>query len=338
MAACYGVERGRLRDGGGRGSSWWREIARIRDGVGGTREGWFGEGIVKRVGDGSDTFFWTDPWVGGAPLCERFGRLFDLSMNKSSTVAEMFEAGWEAGGEAWVWRRQLWAWEEEMLGECQSLLLPITVQAQTPDRWQWQPDPDGGYTVRGAYQLLTSLDSFTVGEAENLVWHKQVPLKVSILAWRLLRDRLPTKSNLATRGIISPEGRFCVAGCGGIESAQHLFLSCSTFGSLWALVRSWIGFSAADAPTAPDHFVQFTYSAGGLRARRSFLQLIWLACVWVVWTERNHRLFRNAATTVTHMLDKVKLFSFRWLKATNATLASNYHTWWSNPLLCLGID
>jgi hypothetical protein len=34
----------------------------------------------------------------------------------------------------------------------------------------------------------------------------------------------------------SPEVHFYVFGCGGIKSAQHLFLSCSTFGSLWALV------------------------------------------------------------------------------------------------------
>ncbi|MCI32032.1 receptor-like kinase, partial [Trifolium medium] len=34
LAARYGVERGRLRAGGARGSSWWREIVRIRDGGG----------------------------------------------------------------------------------------------------------------------------------------------------------------------------------------------------------------------------------------------------------------------------------------------------------------
>jgi hypothetical protein len=85
----------------------------------------------------------------------------------------------------------------------------------------------------------------------------------------------------------SPHLHFCVTGCGAAESASHLFISCSTFGSLWPLVRSWIGFSAVDAHTLSDHFVQFTYSAGGLRARRSFLQLVWLACVWVIWNERN---------------------------------------------------
>jgi hypothetical protein len=37
------------------------------------------------------------------------------------------------------------------------------------------------------------------------------------------------------------------------------------------------------------------------------------------------------------LLDKIKLFSFRWLKATSFTLATNYHSWWSSPMLCLGL-
>jgi hypothetical protein len=174
--------------------------------------------------------------------------------------------------------------------------------------------------------------------ADDLLWHKQVPLKVSIFAWRLLRDRLPTKTNLVSRGIISPDLHFYVSGCGGIESAQHLFLTCSTFSFLWGLVRSWIGFSAVDTQHISDHFVQFTYSASGPRARRSFLQLIWFACVWIVWNERNLRLFGTSTNTVHLLLDKVKMFSYRWLKATNVSLVTNYHCWWSNPLLCLGID
>jgi hypothetical protein len=81
-----------------------------------------------------------------------------------------------------------------------------------------------------------------LGEAEDLVWHKQVRLKVYIFAWRLIRDRLPTKTKSVARCIISLEAHFCVVGCGDIESAQHLFLSCSIFGPIWPLVRSWIGF------------------------------------------------------------------------------------------------
>jgi hypothetical protein len=102
---------------------------------------------------------------------------------------------------------------------------------------------------------------------------------MSVFAWRLLRNKLPTKSNLAIQGIIPPEVQSCVADCGIVESAKHLFISCSTFGSLWTSVRSWIEFSLVDPQNMYGHFIRFTFSAGGLRARRSFLQLIWLLCV-----------------------------------------------------------
>ncbi|GAU37349.1 hypothetical protein TSUD_395310 [Trifolium subterraneum] len=171
--------------------------------------------------------------------------------------------------------------------------------------------------------LSTSQVSATTDDTKKLIWHSQVPLKVSIFAWRLLRDRLPTKANLVTCGILPQAAGLCVSGCGAVKSAQHLFASCSTFGSIWVLLRSWIGITAADPISLRDHFVQFTFSVGGSRAHRSFLQLIWLTCVWVIWTERNHRLFRDSASSSQQLLDKIKFFSFRWLKSTNATLASN---------------
>jgi len=102
-----------------------------------------------------NTLFWQDRWLGDVPLCRRFSRLFNLSLNKSSTVAEMFSLGWEVGGAAWSWRRRLWEWEEELLGECR-LLLNFVVQTNVIDRWQWLPDTVGGYTVRRAYQILTT--------------------------------------------------------------------------------------------------------------------------------------------------------------------------------------
>ncbi|GAU33269.1 hypothetical protein TSUD_279430 [Trifolium subterraneum] len=205
LAARYGLERGRLCEGGMRGSMWWRELVRIRDGTGELEGGWFREYIMRKVGDGSDTFFWTDPWLDGSPLSERFGRLFDLAENKSVLVAEMFSLG-----------------------------------DHTSDCWQWQPGLDSGYIVCGAYQLLTEQVVPPLDGASGLIWHPQVPLKVSILAWWLLRDRLPTKVNLITRGILSVAASLCVFGCGEAESAHHLFLSCSTFGSLWHLLpTSW---------------------------------------------------------------------------------------------------
>jgi hypothetical protein len=56
-----------------------------------------------------------------------------------------------------------------MLGECQALLHNLLLQVQSPDLWQWQLDPDRGYSVRGAYQILTSQQPAPLSAAEDLL-------------------------------------------------------------------------------------------------------------------------------------------------------------------------
>ncbi|CAJ2644765.1 unnamed protein product [Trifolium pratense] len=68
LEARYGVEDGRLCEGGQRGSVWWREIVRIREGEGELGGRWFGEHVMRRVGDGSVTLFWIDPWLDGIQI------------------------------------------------------------------------------------------------------------------------------------------------------------------------------------------------------------------------------------------------------------------------------
>jgi len=274
--------------------------------------------VIRKVGDGTDTLFWSHRWLGDAPFSERFRRLFDLAENKTISVANMFSLGLEQGGNGWSWRRRLWAWEENLLEEFRALLLDVSLLPNVSDKWAWLPDPVGGYAVRGAYDLLTECDNPLTDGALDLVWHHQVPLKVLIFAWRLLRNRLPTKANLAACGVINPEATLCGTGCGHAETAEHLFLSCSISVSLWQQVRDWIGSVGADPNNISDHLVQFTYLIGVGKAKCSFLHLIWILCTWVVWTERNNRLFNNVVTDVPELLDMIKLLSLGYLKAKKA--------------------
>jgi len=336
MVARYGEEAGRLEDGGRSGSWWWKDLVKIRDGLDEVGGGWFAERVSKRVGDGSSTFFWYDRWLGDVPLRTQFSRLFDLANNKLCTVADMCALGWEVGGEAWSWRRRLWAWEEEMVVEFSHFVSNVVLQIDVPDRWQWDPDIVGGYTVSGAYHILTAQSDPPDVRLNDLVWHKQVPLKVSIFAWRLLRDRLPTKLNLVRRGLLNGEAASCIAGCGHDESTTHLFLHCDTFGLLWQSIRSWLGVEGVEPYDIIDHFYQFIHYTGSSKKRTSFLRLIWILSVWVVWNERNNRVFNNIQTTIDQLLEKVKFHSFWWLKAHNFVYGS--HKWWSDPFLCLGID
>jgi len=90
----------------------------------------------------------------------------------------------------------------------------------------------------------------------------------------MLRDRLPTKANLANRKIIPLEEQLCVASCGHVEDSTHLFLSCPTLGALWPLVWVWLGVEGVDSQVISDHFLQFINYASGLKWRRSFFHLI----------------------------------------------------------------
>jgi len=191
--------------------------------------------------------------------------------------------------------------------------------------------------MRGAYDLLTNGYNSQTNIPLELVWHHQVPLKVSVFAWRLIQDRLPTKANLAIRGVIPADDIFCVSGCGHVEMADHLFLLCPTFASLWQQVRDWIGFLGVDYNIIADHLAQFTHMTSVGKAKSLFMQLIWLLCSWVIWNERNNRLFNNIVTLVSRLLDKVKLLSLGWLKAKKAMFVFGTKRWWSSPLDCLGI-
>jgi len=73
---------------------------------------------VKKGGDGPDTLFWFDIWLGLVPLCVRFRRLFDLYENKSITVANLLE-------------------------ECKTLLFDVSLHVDVSNQCLWLTVPSG---------------------------------------------------------------------------------------------------------------------------------------------------------------------------------------------------
>ena len=85
-----------------------------------------------------------------------------------------------------------------------------------------------------------------------------------------------------------------------------------------------ISFAAPEVLRA--HFLQFGHLAGLPRFTYSFLKLIWLACVWVIWKERNNHIFNQKTLELHQLLERVKMLSFQWLNDR-----------WRHPLLCIGV-
>lgn len=127
-----------------------------------------------------------------------------------------------------------------------------------------------------------------------------------------------------------------MTGCDEVEMAQHLFISCSIFSELWPLVCRWIGVYGVDPLDPHQHFIQFIYLSGGSTKRRTFMQLVWLFCVYVIWSERNNKLFQNKVSNMHQLVDKIKIHSYWWMKVANVVYVLGVHNWLACPLDCLG--
>jgi hypothetical protein len=67
----------------------------------------------------------------------------------------------------------------------------------------------------------------------DVIWNKIALLKVSLFAWRLLNNRLPTKDNLIRRGMTRLDSILCADGCWIAKTSNHLFLGCNFSYFLW---------------------------------------------------------------------------------------------------------
>jgi hypothetical protein len=97
-----------------------------------------------------------------------------------------------------------------------------------------------------------------------------------------------TESQLKTTLFVSAS---CISGCGSSETMDHLLIHCDYFGMVWHRIYQWLGISFIAPESASDHLYHFGHLAGLPRLSHSFMTVIWMATVWVIWKEKNNRIF-----------------------------------------------
>jgi hypothetical protein len=119
----------------------------------------------------------------------------------------------------------------------------------TEDYYAWNFTKNGQFTVRSAYHLMMHQKKTKAGgvESSNSVeahrgwlelWNANVPGKVKVHVWRLLKNGLALGAELQRRKI--KEGVVCVA-CGWEETALHHFWHCPHSHFLWKTVGDLTG-------------------------------------------------------------------------------------------------
>jgi hypothetical protein len=262
-----------------------------------------------------------------------------LSEQKDICVGELLK--FDHGRRWWdfVWRRNLFQWEQDLASNLLNSLEGVSLSIEE-DCFVWRPNPSDGFSVKSAYDLLLgsgggeSLSDFEL-ESFSRLWDSPAPPKVIVFSWQLFYERLPTKDNLLLRGVLnqnSGDGN-CVW-CGALpESTKHLFIHCDWAILVWYEIFKWLGVVLVMPPTLLIFLNSFVGAASSKKSRSGFL-LVWHTALWVLWLERNNRIFNGVSKEYKEIVEEIKVLSWKWSVVRLKVAPCLYYEWCWDPGLC----
>lgn len=153
-------------------------------------------GINRIVGNGMNTFFWLDRWMGDCALYCVYPNLFRIAANQQLLVSNAFSHSLLDI----QFTRQLTG---ILYTEWQHLLnsLPyssIFTDPSSSDTIFWRWTSSGLFTVHSLYLWLSNRG--ILNTSYSTLWHAKIPLKIKIFIWLLRQNKILTKCNLVRRG------------------------------------------------------------------------------------------------------------------------------------------
>ncbi|GJU58940.1 hypothetical protein Tco_1236706 [Tanacetum coccineum] len=183
------------------------------------------------IGNGNNSSFWYDKWLGGDCFKVRFSRLFNLDLLKDAPVAQKFQNSDFAVSFRRLPRGGI---EESQFQELSSLLSSVVLSSFS-DRWPFTLNGHDDFSVKSDREEIDM--HFLVTSSSSMRWSKFLSIKLNVCAWRMFLDKLPTMI-FFNRGLDVP----CVLypNCENVvESQNRLFFGCSMALDLFRLLDRW---------------------------------------------------------------------------------------------------
>ncbi|XP_071717846.1 uncharacterized protein [Rutidosis leptorrhynchoides] len=198
----------------------------------------FSNSFFKQIGNGIDTTFWEETWLGDKPLKNVFGRLFRLEADQQAAVSDRItwaRGSWHAN---WSWVRMPSVRACDELQELSSLLNSYPKQGLTKDSWNWKLAANGIFATRKLSGLIDDMLLRDNRTRHETLRNFLVPLKVEIFIWRVLNGRIPVRIELDKRGIDLDSVR-CPLCDDNVESTDHSMFFCRLSMDIWDMVYKW---------------------------------------------------------------------------------------------------
>ncbi|XP_018435702.1 uncharacterized protein LOC108807989 [Raphanus sativus] len=287
---------------GSRPSFAWRSIVHGR--------GLLQQGLMTRVGSGTNTKVWWDRWVlDKVPRVPEYRQ--DSVIDLTLTVADLVDHNSGAWNRALIY--------DTFVQKDAELILDMKRSVNRPDEIVWGLLKNGLYSSKSGYALLDTLEDINSPpltqtppvetQLWQAIWKTKTTPKLRHFLWRIRAGALAVKERLSSRGI--QLDTTCSSCNDGPEDIGHVLFQCKFAQEVWAL---------AAVPMPPS----------GRWSRSVFLNLHHLiACskkhslqpeagaifpwlLWHIWKARNSFCFEFTRLDPAMVWEKAKMEAEVW--------------------------
>jgi len=249
--------------------------------------------LAWNVGNGHKLLVGRDPWMGCTLdyvlpgfVIEALRRVGIVSLNQLVVPRQegMWFQRWRRADSLGLLDREK-AFVEVYI---RNLVLSNLMLTEEEDSLVWEEDPNGNYSPKAGYTLLSSEEE----QRAQVWWWKSLwklscPAKTKLFMWCVLENKAPTWDNLQKRSLQGPG--WCVLCKRAQESISHLFLSCSYSVDVWKECSNLVGspcqWSGVSIGAAWEDWWRRTTIQ-----KHKYLPLL---VIWGIWLARNKAIFND---------------------------------------------
>ncbi|GJS84812.1 RNA-directed DNA polymerase, eukaryota [Tanacetum coccineum] len=258
----------------------------------------------KRVGDGLNTCFWEDTWMGDQPFKLMFSRIYALESNKLCMVAEKCHPN----ALDQMFRQSIRGDVESQQYTQLHDLIGALILSNTTDRWVWDLNGSGDFMVKDVRSMI---DDFMLPKEPDVTrWIKCIPIKLNVFAWKVRHDRLETKSNLILRGI-SLDSPTCLVCSLTNKDVSHILFCCDLASLVSRRVCRWGNLDWQQVSSYTEWLSWLKSIRMGAKLK-SILEGVFYISWWHVWNFRNQLIFADIKPRRIVIFDDIVARSFTW--------------------------
>ncbi|XP_071695486.1 uncharacterized protein [Rutidosis leptorrhynchoides] len=197
------------------------------------------------------------------------------------------------------------------------------------DAWCWRLGRNGLFTTKTLANLIDDKVLNTGTNYVETLRNNLVSRKVKVFIWRARKRRIPVLEELDKRGIDLHSVR-CPMCDEDIETAEHSLIFCKLSLDVWSRVYAWWRFGNFNNLGLGETFLgKAPHALSGIG--EEIWQAIEWTCGYLIWKNRNKKVFENSCWNPPVALSEIQVTSFEWIVKRCKSITIDWQNWLVNP-------